>query len=65
MYTAPQGAGGLLEPLRIHIQPIVNRVALNLEIISKNFQFSTRRTRILMGFTVYYLVLIINPMGKI
>jgi len=36
-----------------HIQPIADRVARHLEIISKNSQFSTRRTRILMGFIVY------------
>ena len=47
------------------LQPIADRVAQNLEIIFKNFQFSTRRTRILMGFIIYYLVLIINPMGRI
>jgi len=33
--------------------------------ISNNFQFSTQRTRILMGFILYYLVLIVNPMGRI
>ena len=32
---------------------------------SKYFQFSTRRTRILMGFHIYHLVLIVNPMGRI
>jgi len=47
------------------VQPIADRVAQHLEIISKNFQFSTRRTRILMGFITYYLVLIVNPMGRI
>ena len=47
------------------VQPIADKVAQNLEIISKNFQFSTRRTRILMGFIMYYLVLIVNPMGRI
>ena len=47
------------------VQPITDRVAQHLEIISKNFRFSTRRTRILMGFIVYYLVLIVNPMGRI
>jgi len=47
------------------IQPIANRVALNLEIISKNFLFSTRRTRILMRCTIYYLVLFVNPIGRI
>ena len=30
----------------VYIQPIADRVALNLEIISKNFQFITKRTRI-------------------
>ena len=47
------------------VQPIADRVALHLEIISKNIQFSTRRTRILMGCITYYLVLIVNPMGRI
>ena len=47
------------------IQPIADRVAQHLEIISKNFQFGTKRTRILMGFIIYYLVLIVNPMGRI
>ena len=47
------------------MQPIADRVAQNLETISKNFQFSTRRTRILVGFIIYYLVLIVNPMGRI
>jgi len=46
------------------IQPIADRVAQHLEIISKNLQFHTRRTRILMGFINYYLVLIVNPMGR-
>jgi len=47
------------------VQPTTDRVAQNLEIISKNFQFSTRRTRILMGFNLYYTVIIVNPMGRI
>ena len=47
------------------LQPIADKVAQNLEMISKNFQFSTRRTRILMGFIIYYWVLIVNPMGRI
>jgi len=47
------------------IQPIADRVAQHLEIVSKNFRFSTRRTRILMGFIMYSLVLIVNPMGRI
>ena len=46
------------------IPPIADRVAQHLEIICKNFQFSTRRTSILMGF-ICYLVLIVNPMGRI
>ena len=33
----------------IHLQPIADRVAQHLEIIAKNFQFSTRCTRIIMG----------------
>ena len=49
----------------LYIQPIADRVALNLEITSKNFQFNTRRIRILMGFLIYYLVLIENPMSRI
>jgi len=51
-----------------YIQPIADRVAQNFEIISEKFQFSTRRTSILMGFiisTIYYVVLIVNPMGRI
>ena len=47
------------------LQPIADRVAQNLEFIPKYFQFSTRRTRILMGFIIYYSVLIVNPMGTI
>jgi len=47
------------------VQPIADRVAQNLDIISKIIQFSSRRTRILLGFIIYYLVLIVNPMGKI
>jgi len=33
-------------------QPIADKMAHNLEIVSKDSQFSTRRTRILMGFTM-------------
>jgi len=40
-------------------------MAQNLEIVSKTIQLSTRRTRILMGFIIYYLVLTVNPMGRI
>jgi len=50
------------------IQPIADWVAQNLEIISNFFQFSTRRTRILMGFIssiIYYVVLIANPIGRV
>ena len=36
----------------IELQPIAGRMAQNLEILSKNFQFSTRRTRILMGLSL-------------
>ena len=46
-------------------QPLADRVAQNLEIISKIFQFSTRRTRSLMRFMIYHLVLMLNPMGRI
>jgi len=47
------------------VQPIADKVAQNLEIVSKNFRFSTRHTRILTGLVIYYLVLIVNPMGRI
>ena len=50
---------------RLMVQPIADRVVQNLEIISKNLQFSTRRSRILMGFIIYYLVLIVNFMCRI
>ena len=49
----------------IYIQPTEDTVAQHFEIISKNFQLSTRRTSILMGLIVYYLVLIVSPMGRI
>jgi len=42
------------------IQPIAHGVAQHLEIISKNLQLSTRRTRILMGFIIYDLVFVFN-----
>jgi len=35
-----------------NVQPIADRVAQNLENIFKKFQFSTRRTKILMGFII-------------
>jgi len=47
------------------VLPIAGRIAQHPEIISKNFQLSTKHTRILMGFINYYLVLIVNPMGRI
>jgi len=34
------------------VLPIADRVAKNLEIISKNFQLSAGRTRIFMGFII-------------
>ena len=40
----------------IELQPIAGRMAQNLEILSKNFQFSTRRTRILMGLSLVLFV---------
>jgi len=46
------------------IKPIADRVAQNLEIISKKFHFSTRYTSILMGFIIYFGELIVNPMGR-
>jgi len=36
----------------IYVQPIADKVAQNLDIISKKFQFSTRHTRILMRFVI-------------
>jgi len=33
--------------------------------IFKNFRFTTRRTMILIGLIICYLVLIVNPMGRI
>jgi len=51
-----------------YIQPVADRVSQNLELISKDFQFSTRRTRILMRCmvsTIQYMVLTINPIGRI
>jgi len=60
---------GFLKVAIVHaplpIQPIAERMAQNLEIISKIFQFSKRRTKILVGFIIYYLALIMNPMGRI
>ena len=50
---------------KLIVQPIADRLAQNLEIISENFQFGTRRTRILMRFIFYDLVVIVNPMGRI
>ena len=47
------------------VQPIADRVAQNLEIISNHFRNSTRRTRLLMGFIIYYLVLVVNPIGRL
>jgi len=47
------------------IQPIPDGVAQHLEMISKDFRFSTRRARLLMGLVIYYLVLIVTPMGRI
>ena len=60
-------SSSLHEYVHMCIQPIVDRVAQNLEIISKNFRFSIRGTRILMGFvmsTIHYVVLIVTPMGR-
>ena len=44
-FVEPKSFGGC-------VQPIADRAAQHLEIISKNFQVSTRRTRILMGCTI-------------
>ena len=38
------------ERVLVVIQPIADSVAQNLEMMFKNYQFSTRRTRIRMGF---------------
>jgi len=54
-----------LDLISLCLQLIADRVAQNLEIIFDDFQLSTRRTRIFMGFINYYLVLIVNPMGRI
>ena len=45
-------SSALQQDFSINIQPIADRVAQNLEIMSKNFQFSTKRTRILMEFMI-------------
>jgi len=50
------------------LQLIADRAAQSLEIVSKSFQFSTRRTKIVPEFTsstIYYVVLIVHPMGRI
>ena len=47
------------------IQPIADRVARNLEICSEKFQCSTRCPKILMGLLIYYLVITVNPIGRI
>jgi len=65
---SPRGFTKLLTVVDVDyilLKPIADRMAQHLEIISKNFQFSTRRTRILMGFIIDYLVLIVNPVGRI
>ena len=54
-----------VDVIKKDVQPIADRVAPHLEILSKPFQLSNKRTRILMGCTIYYLVLIVNPMGRI
>ena len=59
------GGTALFKSMTEQLQPIPDRVAQHLEIMSQNFQFNTRRTRILMGFVIYYLALILNPMGRI
>jgi len=54
--------------LSLYVQPVVDSVAQNLEFISKNFQFSTRRTRIFICFSFFpcsWVVLIENFMGRI
>ena len=53
-----------LQKWKRNVQSIADRVAQHLEIIPKNFRFSTRRTRILYGID-HLLVLIVNPMDRI
>jgi len=43
--------------IRMFLQPRADRMAQNLEIIAINFQSSTRRTRILMGFIISTILL--------
>jgi len=43
--------------VHIFVQPIADRVAQNLKIISTHFHFGTRRTRILMGFVLSTMLL--------
>ena len=50
---------------QIVLQPIANRVEENVENISEIFQFGTRRTRVLMGFIIFYQVVLVNPKGRI
>jgi len=52
------------------LQPIADRMAQNLEITSVKNQVLVpgRHTGILIGFiisTIFYIVLIVNPMGRI
>jgi len=42
----------------VYTQPIADRVAQNLEITSKTFQYSTRHTWILMGFIISTILLL-------
>ena len=65
-YTLPTDKARHSDTHRMTVkQPIADRIAQNLEINSKNFHFSTRRTRILKGFIIYCLVLIVSPIGRI
>ena len=62
------GSITLYPQTRTQEEPIADTVAQNLVIISEKFQFSTWLTRILMGFitsTIYDVVLIANPIGRI
>jgi len=43
--------------LNAHVQPFTDKVAQNLDIISENFQFSTRHTKILLGFIISTILL--------
>jgi len=60
VYYEKISADNMSSIFRIHlfvVHPIVERMAKKLEIISKNFQFSTRQTKILVGFIICTMLL--------